>query len=121
MAIENNYIIYGGYGKVRGITPAGSDIDLTVAPWGVEGVGIHSLFSVNGTVWVITTSWNESANTAYIFLRPWGSKSVIAIEAGAIWVHAVHKNGNFVIAYSDEVGNLKIITVPANSPRSILQ
>ncbi|MDP2642010.1 MAG: hypothetical protein Q8P21_01830 [bacterium] len=118
MEINSGYILYGGSGPVRGITPSGTDIDLTVSPWRYEGIG--DLTSVNNTVWVTTTSWDSSANTGYIFVRPWGSISTIAIPAEAVSVSTIYKDGDFVIAYNDDSGRMKVVTVPADSPRTIV-
>ncbi len=118
-AVANNYIIYGGYGPTRGINPSGSDTDLTVAPWRWEDLG--DVVMVNSTAWVATTSYDNRTGNSYIFLRPWGSKSVIAVEAPAVWVNVAVSGSNFKIAYNDDKGAMKVLTVPINSTRRTLQ
>ncbi len=117
-ATLNDYIAYGGYGPIRGITPTGVDIDLTVTPWKWENLG--ELLWVNGTMWVVTTSFDSSSEGTYIFLRPWGSKPVIAVSAPAVWVSVVVKGSDFLIAYNDAVGNMQVLTIPINSQRITL-
>src|SRR5690606_8213876 len=46
LSLASGYVLYGGYGPVRVITPAGVDQDATVAPWRTEGVG--RIFFVDG-------------------------------------------------------------------------
>ncbi len=115
-ATNNGYVMYGGYGPIRGITPQGTDVDLKASPSSInEGVG--RIVLVNGTYWVITSAWNDT--NGYIFLRPWGDKSIIAISASAAYVSAAYNNGNFIVAYNNDVGRLTVVTIPANSTRSI--
>lgn len=113
-ATDGSYVIYGGYrGGVRGITPTGQDVSLTLSPSGLEGPA--EVVNVNGTRWVVSMAWGD--NYTYILLRPWGSRSAIVLDAPAVHVSAVYKNGNFIVAYNDDVGNIKILTVPANAER----
>ena len=113
MALKNGYILYGGYGPVRGITPSGVDFDLTVSPWRRENT--IDILLVDGAIWTATTSWNE--NASYILLRPWASRSTIALSANASSVSISYGNGKFTIAYNDDRGAMRVITVPKDAPR----
>ena len=120
----NSYILYGFNGPLRGITPEGQDIDLTVAPSRFEQNG--RLLMVNGVLWVASSAW-ENLGTAqekgYVYLRPWGSNSVIAIDAnaGRDNLSVAVSGSNFVIATTEvNRATLTVITIPINSPRITL-
>ena len=115
MSVNKGYITYGGYGPVHGINPQGQDIDLTVAPWGWEGIG--GIVFVNGQPWAYTSTWDEAQNKGFILIRPWGEKNSIVIEAAAVSVHVVYVNNEFVVAFNDDKGNLKVVKVPADAQR----
>lgn len=115
LSITDGYITYGGSGPVRGITPTGGDIDLTVAPWKKEYVG--KVIMVGTTPWVVTTSYpNSGSGSGYIFLRPWGKtdlKDTIAISTNGGYPSIGYKNGVFTIATNTDTGRLTVVTVPA--------
>ncbi len=114
-AIEGGYILYGGYGPVHGITPTGSDIDLTLSPSRTENPS--EVFLVNGARWFSTLTWNPPLDREYILLRPWGSRSAIVLDAAAVSASVVQKGSDLIVAYNDDQGNIKILTVPINSVR----
>ena len=111
--VESGYIAYGGYGPIHGITPTGTDLDLTVVPWRWENLG--KLLLVNGNIWTVTTTWDSVNEKGYVLLRPWGSKKTLAVDAPAVHVDVVYKDGKFIIAYNDEVGNIQIKTISATA------
>ncbi len=115
MTINAGYIAYGGYGPVRGLTPVGTDIDLTVTPWRWENTG--EIVYVSSTPWVATTTEDPGTQLAYILLRPWGSKEVIAVRADATGISVSVKGSDFVISYNNAKGAMNVITVPTNSAR----
>ncbi len=117
-ATNAGYIAYGGYGPIHGITPTGSDIDLTVAPWRWENLG--EIVNINGSLWVVTTSFDSATDKSYVFLRPWGSRSTVVVEAAAVWVSVAYKNGNILIAYNNDIGRMTVVTIPATTTRSVL-
>ncbi len=114
-ATEGGYILYGGYGPVHGITPTGSDTDLTISPSRTENPS--EVFLVNGSRWVSTLTWNPPLTKEYILLRPWGSRSAIVLDAAAVHASVVQKGSDLIVAYNDDQGNIKILTVPINAPR----
>ncbi len=115
-ATEGGYILYGGYGPVHGITPTGSDIDLTVSPSKTENPS--EVFLVNGARWISTLTWNPPLDREYIILRPWGSRSAIVLDAPAVSASVVQKGNDLIVAYNDDQGNIKILTVPINAVRN---
>ena len=114
-AINKGYVIYGGYGPVHGINPQGQDIDLTVAPWRWEGVG--GIIFVEDSPWVFTSSWDDTNKKGYVFIRPWGEKAAITVEAEAAGLDVKYADGKFIIAANGDKGQLKVVKVPANSQR----
>lgn len=123
-AITNGYIIYGGYGPIRGITPSGTDTNLRISNSYSEGAGKSmgimngssaQVIVVNGTYWVASAAWGAGGN--YIFLRPWGSKTAIVVQADASSIDVAVSGNNFIIAYNDARGIMAVLTVPINSPR----
>lgn len=123
-AITDAYIIYGGYGPIRGITPTGVDTNLRLSTSYSEGGGKSAgimngssaqVILVNGAYWVASSAWG--AGGEYIFLRPWGSTNTIVVAAGAASLDVAVSGTNFVIAYNDARGILRVVTVPINSPR----
>ncbi len=114
-ATTDSYIMYGGYGPVRGITPTGTDVDLRLSSNVIEGVG--KIITVNGEYWAVTSAFS-SAGEGYIFLRPWGSRSAVVVQAGASSLDVVVSGTNFIIAYNNDRGGLQVLTVPINSTRT---
>jgi hypothetical protein len=111
------YIVYGGAGTgLHGITPAGIDSNLKLTPLINEGV--NKIIFVGATPWVVTNGW--AGTSGYIFLRPYGSASAIAIGAEAGNISVRISGTDFVIAYNNGQGRLTVITVPINSPRSVM-
>ena len=119
-ATKNDHIAYGGYGPVRGITPTGTDIDLTVTPWRLEGIGPGGIFYVGTTPWVVTTTWDDYTGNGFVILRPWADNRAIAVVADAVGVSIGIRGNDFVIAYWSDVGKMYVVTVPISSPRSSL-
>jgi hypothetical protein len=123
-AITDGYIIYGGYGPIRGITPTGVDTNLRLSTSYSEGGGKSAgimngssaqVLLVNGTYWVASSAWG--AGGEYIFLRPWGSATAIVISAAASSLDVAVSGNNFVIAYNDARGIMSVVTVPISSTR----
>ncbi len=116
--LNNGYILYQGYdGSIHGINPQGEDTDLTVSPWGREGVG--QIIFVNNQPWVITVSYDPS-DKGYLFIRPWGEYNVIALTTDGGYPDIAYVNGSFVIATNTTQGKQTIKRVPANTPRKNL-
>lgn len=122
--ITDGYIVYGGYGGVRGITPSGTDINLRLSTSFSEGGGKAAgrrngssaqVINVNGSYWVATAAWGSGGN--FIFLRPWGSMTTIVIDAAAASLDIVPVGTNFVVAYNNDKGAITVITIPMSSPR----
>ncbi len=114
-ATQGGYILYGGYGPVHGITPTGVDTDHTISPSRTENPS--EVFLVNGARWVSTLTWNPPLTKEYILLRPWGSRSAIVLDAPAVHASVVQKGSDLIVAYNDDQGNIKILTVPISAPR----
>ena len=119
-ATLDEYVAYGGYGLVRGITPLGTDINLTVVPWNNEGVGPGGLFYVGNALWVATVSWDNDTGNGFALLRPWGDMRALAVVADAVDVSVAIRGNDFVIAYFSDIGKLEVVTVPTNSERKTL-
>jgi len=125
MSITDEYIIYGGYGPVRGICLSdGKDINLSATSGFTESLGgsgvraTKNILMVNGQPWIVTGVFNNTSS--YIFLRPWGERASIAIPADASHISAVHNNGIFTVAYNDPVGRMAVVTISDSSPRNDL-
>ncbi|HEY4503451.1 MAG TPA: hypothetical protein VJC14_03415 [Candidatus Paceibacterota bacterium] len=123
-AITDGYIIYGGYGPIRGVTPSGIDTNLRLSNSYNEGAGRSSgirngssaqILLVNGSYWVASSASGAGGN--YIFLRPWGSTTAIVVSAEAASLDVKVVGSNFIIAYNNDRGGAAVITVPVNSPR----
>jgi hypothetical protein len=116
--LKNDYIMYGG-GPVRGITPDGEDVNLTLNSGLGEGVG--QLFTVNGAMWVSTIVYEDSLDPTtfgYIYMRPWGQSSGFVIRgdpAGQLDIKQV--GTDLRIAFANAVGHLTVVTIPVNTPR----
>jgi len=110
----NGYIAYSAYdGSVRGITPTGGEVDLAVVKsLGLSESGVKIL-SVNGKIYVATFTWSSSANKGYILIRPWASKTYIAVETRGLLGSIVFANSNFIIATYGDRGQLEVLTVPS--------
>lgn len=129
MTMTAGYIVYGGYGPVRGITPLGNDVNLRLSPNFNEGGGrsqgirtgsAAQIVLVNGTYWVATVAWDPIGGGAYIFLRPWGSNTAIVLNAPAVSLDVQVVGTNFIIGYNNDRGGMAVITVPINSPRILI-
>ncbi|HUP56734.1 MAG TPA: hypothetical protein VM598_04725, partial [Bdellovibrionota bacterium] len=103
-------------GPIHGITPAGADTDLTIAPWRWEAR--PQIFFVGSQPWLVTTSFNGAVNRGYIFLRPWGETNAIVLEDGdAAALHAVETGGVITLAMNDPNGRLIVRSFPVGAPR----
>ena len=119
MIVKNGYILYGGYGPMRGINPSGVDVNLRLSAKINEGVG--AITFVSGSPWVVTPAWDpQGTNGTYVFIRPWGSMSTIAVSASAVYASVAVVGSDFVIAYNSEVGKLTVVTVPIKSTKSVI-
>ena len=114
MTLNTGYIAYGNSTAIRGINPVGGDINLKLSPLISEWV--NKIIFVNGVAWVVTQG--EAGTSGYIFLRPWGSMTAIAIAPGGQHISVAISGTDFVIASNNGVGRMTLITVPINSPRS---
>ncbi len=115
MTVRNDYIVYGGYGAIYGITPSGQQVDLTASPNRMEGNG--QVFFVNGQPWVASAAWGDNLGGEFVLLRPWGEKDSIVVRAGAATMHVVANGSTITIAYGTDRGTPEVITVPATAPR----
>ncbi len=106
MTINNGYIVYGGFGPIRGIDPAGSDIDLSASNPEILG----QVFFVNNQAWVASFL----ANQGTIFLRPWGQKNGVSIKGDASGLSVVFNGTDFIVAFNSDRGALTVQTIPGD-------
>ncbi len=109
----NNYIAYGGYGAIHGITPGGTDIDLTATTGFRESV--PKIVPVNNQPWVVSDPWNSIAQ--FMMLRPWGERSSIIVNMQVVSFSVVHADGKFIIAGNGDRGQLRVVTVSDKAKR----
>jgi hypothetical protein len=116
MSINSGYIVYGGRGPVRGITPGGNDVNLTASQF-EEGNG--EVVTVNGAPWVVTTAYDRANDQGYILFRPWGMRDSIILRAPANNIAVAYDaaSNSFIVAYNTDRGSLTTLRVDANSPR----
>jgi hypothetical protein len=116
IAIGRGYVVYGGYGNIRGIDPNGNDIDLTIAPWKWEARAM--VFFVGGNPWVASTSYSSKWERGYILLRPWGAQEAIVLEDGdAASLDVVEVNGEIIVVMNTPNGVLSVRKMRSDSPR----
>jgi hypothetical protein len=119
VTITRGYVVYAGPGKqLHGITPAGQDVDLTVAPPGFLEAGAKVFFVGRGAAakpWVASVMWGNSG-PCYTMLRPWGKKTGMVLDDCASGMSVVEHCGVIVIARNSDKGRLNVVTasVPAH-------
>src|SRR3989344_3284918 len=115
---EGSYVAYGDRYNLQGVCLSDwQEINLKAGdPAAAEG--IHAIFGVNGKPWLASATWN--AGPMYLLLRPWGERKSIVVQVDSVHSSIVHNNGIFTIAYRDDVGRMKVITVADTAPRNDL-
>src|SRR3989344_436618 len=115
---EGSYVAYGDRYNLQGVCLSDwQEINLKAGdPAAAEG--IHAIFGVNGKPWLASATWN--AGPMYLLLRPWGERKSIVVQVDSVHSSIVHNNGIFTIAYHDDVGRMKVITVADTAPRNDL-
>lgn len=111
--VLDNYIAYGGYGAIIGVNPQDIQTDITLAPWRMENA--PKLFYINGVLWISTLSWTNEQ--VFVFVRPFGSREAIVIEAWASNYDIVVNQNIFTLAFCSDKGQLTVLRFPVDSPR----
>ncbi|MBI2065167.1 MAG: hypothetical protein HYT62_03895 [Candidatus Yanofskybacteria bacterium] len=114
-----DYIAYGNRTNLRGICMSDKqDINLKATSSSLSESVSGPVILVNGQPWLFTGAWNSSEG--YMLLRPWGQRNSIVIDDLGVHMSIAYNNGVFTIAYNNDVGHLKVITVSENAPKNDL-
>jgi len=125
--ISNGGIIsYGYWGPSMAIDTAGGVHDISVVPWGKEGVA-KIVHLPNGEIWVASNSFQESTQKPLVALRPWG-ESHKGGKCIPLWdVAASHisfgyrqETNEIIIATCDDHGVLQVNGVDRSTSLEII-
>ncbi len=115
----DGHIVYGGYGPVMGIDPAGTQQALTATPWKQEGPAQLWRSKLDGRVWFASTTWNETGDL-YILLRPWGEQACVVIPRGAVAATIAEVGEHWLVASCGDTGVGVVDVVPMATARTLV-
>lgn len=112
----DGHVVYGGYGAVVGIDPAGTQQVLTATPWKFEGPVRLWRSQLDGRVWLATTTATE-AGDAGVLLRPWGEQACVWLRQPAVAASVAEVDGAWIVACCTDRGALTVDLVGFDTVR----
>lgn len=112
----DGWIGAGYFGESWLLHPGSNSFDLvTVTPWRQEGPPTVAL-APDGTPWLWTPTGSPSGRTL-VLGRPYGSSQSIVLDLAATWLRVRIINGQWSVLAVDDRGQLRVATVPIDTPR----